>query len=286
MNNQNLHKKAEETEILSADEIKISKMVGSLDRVSAPKDFDFRLKARIAARQQGYRTGHRQWLRYALPAGAASFVLAFGLYTTNFFAPPAPPENIVQTTPLNFESKTSPSHANSQNVAAVSSNTEINDGDTGIIANESPTESSGKELIYLAEKSAPPKKDLASRNKIEDNFNGSSVESVNLPIQILPPGINANASVKKIPDFEIGKMTATELLREIGVETDAGNKLTVKSVRPNSLADRSGVKAGDVVEAIDGEKIDGKNLAPKFSTGKTLTVSRSSKKVEINLKPN
>ena len=49
MNNENLKNKlVEREEILSADEQKISYLIGSLEKVSAPNDFDFRLKARIA----------------------------------------------------------------------------------------------------------------------------------------------------------------------------------------------------------------------------------------------
>ena len=48
MKSNKLENNLSEREILSADEQKICDLIGRLDQVDCPKDFDFRLKARIA----------------------------------------------------------------------------------------------------------------------------------------------------------------------------------------------------------------------------------------------
>ncbi len=74
------------------------------------------------------------------------------------------------------------------------------------------------------------------------------------------------------------------MLSEIGIEIVLEDgKHEVKSVTKNSLAERSGVKVGDVVEAIDGKKISDEPFSGRTIKVKTLTVLRGAKKIEIAL---
>lgn len=288
MNNKNLQNKGEESEILSAGERRISELVGSLERVSAPKDFDFRLKARIAAQRGSYQTAYWRRLRYIIPAGAAAFVLAFVFYAANFFAPSQPVDSAAQNKPENSPLlNTKPGETSAQDLTEVAANAESNIGVIAANLNQMPPKNSEGNPVYVAQK-PDGQKDSPVNKKTEDNFNGSSVESVKAPIRILPPGINENAVIERRQGFEItGIMTAKELLQIIGAETGSANdKLTVKSVKPNSLADRSGLKVGDIVEAVNGQKITDKNPAPKFNVGESLTVSRGGENIEISLKQN
>ncbi len=68
----------------------------------------------------------------------------------------------------------------------------------------------------------------------------------------------------------------------LGIEivSENGNR-RVKSVKKESVAERSGVKVGDLVEAIDGEKVSGDVVRGKKLEGKQITVLRGTEKVEI-----
>jgi predicted metalloprotease with PDZ domain len=71
---------------------------------------------------------------------------------------------------------------------------------------------------------------------------------------------------------------------QLGIETVyTGENWKVLSVQESSPAKRSGVKTGDAVEAIDGEKLTDKPLQSKMFEGKKLTVVRDGQKIEISL---
>jgi C-terminal processing protease CtpA/Prc len=83
-----------------------------------------------------------------------------------------------------------------------------------------------------------------------------------------------------------GQIAIRGVLEFVGVRADFSNLgWKVKSVDSNSMAERSGVKAGDLIEAINGLPVtDGTQFSGSF-TGKNLRVKRDGKTVEIDLKP-
>ena len=70
----------------------------------------------------------------------------------------------------------------------------------------------------------------------------------------------------------------------LGIEiiSENGNR-RVTSVKKDSIAERSGVKVGDLVEEIDGEKVSGDAVPGKTLQGKQITVFRGTEKVKIDL---
>ena len=88
MKNDNLKNNLRDLEILSAAEQKISDLVGSLEKVSAPNDFDFKIKARIAnADKTTFQPSLWQTLRYVLPLSVTTMVAAFFIIQAGFFSP-------------------------------------------------------------------------------------------------------------------------------------------------------------------------------------------------------
>ena len=75
--------KADETEKLSADDKKTSPMLGGLKKVSAPKNFDFQLKARIATRSRARFAPTRSFAVFALRAAFKRDVLLAGFVFFN-----------------------------------------------------------------------------------------------------------------------------------------------------------------------------------------------------------
>ena len=290
--NNNLQNKAEETEILTADEKKISEFVGSLERVSAPNDFEFRLKARIAAgKEESYQAGYWQWLRYLLPVGASAFVLAFVLYGTNFFAPSVPTERAAEAQSNKSEEiKTPPIETPSNMIVANSSNSNKAEG---VPVNPSGQkdalpQSVEQEPILLVDRTILRKTEPQPKTTPDDNFNGSRVLGRN-PVnkQILPRGIETNKIIPKPQEFEnSGKTNIAEMLKINGMETvSEGGKLKVKSIQPNSVAERSDVKTGDIIESFDEQKANGNSNSSNLGGARKLTVSRDGKIITIDLKP-
>ncbi len=287
MNRDSLKNNLNEQENLSADEQKISRLIGGMEKVSAPKDFDFRVKARIsAAKENNFQPSVWRTLRYALPLTATLVIAAFvmiqgGLFSqTDKQSPVVENQNPLQ--PVKSESLPSNIEMAETSNSAVEVNkkedqipdsfvSESNQANT--ITAKIPSKKTDKNLpLVLPKVEQPNSRDITVR---ESNVN------------ILPEGIPGNtASLNK--DFsQNNSVTAREILNFIGVETEnEGNKMRVKSVKENSLAGRSGVQTGDIVEAIDEQRLDQKNLSPKFKGGKTITVTRDNKVLEIELKPN
>lgn len=287
--NNNLQNKAEETEILTADEKKISEFVGSLERVSAPNDFEFRLKARIAAgKEESYQSGYWQWLRYLLPVGASALVLAFVLYGTNFFAPSVQPQRAADIQSNKSEEiKTPPIEAPSNTVVAATNSKEDEDFSTNSIGRKDlPPKSATNKAIFITDGTNLKKKELPKKS-IEENGGGSRDSAITTPAVKLPFNLNPDKELKKPQEFEKSQaFTAEQILNNIGVETvTENNKLKVKSIRQNSPAGFSDVKVGDIIEAIDEQKATGNRNLRNFSGAKKLTVSRDGKIITIDLKP-
>ena len=122
------------------------------------------------------------------------------------------------------------------------------------------------------------------REKVKEG-GGSRDIAVKKPSIRLPAGI-PNQSIETSPNVNnVKNLTDERVLSEIGVEIvlQNGNR-TVKSVKQNSLAKRSGVKVGDVIEAIDGKKLSVEPTRSKTVAVKNLTVLRGADKIEISLK--
>jgi len=145
---------------------------------------------------------------------------------------------------------------------------------------QSPANSS----FVAVESGKKPKAKIASdKNKNEDG--GSLTSAFSRTNVIAPPGINPNRTVQTLPNVGDGKsLTVREVLSQLGIEAVfTSENWRVKSVASNSLAERSGVRAGDSVEAIDGEKLSDKPLKSKTIEGKNLTIARGAEKIEITL---
>jgi len=100
--------------------------------------------------------------------------------------------------------------------------------------------------------------------------------------------INPNGKPPTKPeDFNKNtQVPAGEVLSMIGIDGKfAGHGWRVDSVRKNSKAEHLGLKAGDVVEAINDRKLAEKTGFESGFEGKTLRVIRDGKPVQVQIKP-
>lgn len=276
MNNKNFP--LGENEILSGDEEKICELLSNLQRIDAPKDFDFQLKARIAnAKPQDFRAAPRLFpiLRYAAPLGLAIIVLAVvvinGLYSLDNNSVPTVAGNYIQKSPekVDFPVSGPPNTVAITETTPPTTNTEI--------------------FLVVAVNSVKPEKRTFSRDselagntkkpkslEIQTKNNGGSlVQSSGNPNVLLPNGFSPNNSY-----------SVKEILSINGIEADfSSKKWKVKSVMQNSIAERSGVKVNDVIEAINDRKLSAETVASegRLNVNK-LTVVRGREKIEIDLK--
>jgi hypothetical protein len=267
-----------ENEILSRDEARVRELLGNLERVDAPKDFDFKLKARIAnAEPNDYKPRLFSFLRRAAPLGLAILILAMvvvsGLYSFDNNSVPSIASNSAANPVVN-PSLPDNSQPKEEFVAASNSTT----------ANlEKPEAVSFAANTELTEKSKKPK--IQNRNT-DNNGGGSKDFSFTPKSPILPPGLNPDKEVEIPKDFKNlnSDTSVKDILSIIGIEASfEKNRWKVNSVKQNSRAERSGVKANDVIEAIDENRLATETISTKNVNGNKLTVVRGGEKLEIKL---
>ena len=273
----------------SGEQTRVWQMIDGLRRVNAPKNFDFRVKARIAkSKPADFEPRFLPALRYVLPLGLVVLILGLVVFNTTYFSgnnslqiaevvPPMPNEK--QVSPINSFSTNQIAATKPADKTPVAENANLNGEPT---ANNQENEFK----VSMVAKSAAKPRTKATKKNADDIGGGSRVLSSKPPSSVkLPLGINPNRSVETSPNAgNINPITDVQVLSFIGIETvseNGGKK--VKAVQSDSLAERSGVKTGDVIEAIDGKRIGGKPVRMEIFESKKLTVVRDSKKIEIVL---
>lgn len=272
-----------------SDEQKISEMLLGLERVEAPKDFDFRLKARLAnARPEQYRMpGLFPILKYAMPL-ALFLVVGAGVMLNGWYANWQAPnvavadvsgeeessgQSAVNTSQLLVPGTPSPS------IPALPANRVVPNTTGPLLAVSGPSseirENPGPRIPVRSE----PTPSGGSR------LMGGGNENIEIR---LPKGFeanNTNTSLVKEPVLPVKPIAVIDALRSIGIEANLeSGKWIVKAVKEAELAGRMGMKAGDQIESIDGGTIDGGTV---FNSGsfkvKTIRVRRSGSSIDLEM---
>lgn len=267
-------------------------MIDNLRSVAAPNDFDFRVKARIAKGKpaQNIQPPLLPALRYVLPIGIV--VLLFGLvaFNANYFSGgnSAPQTAAVETPPateiIGNDSSSINSFAGNQVAVANpgSQASAVNSANVSIESNGNIQENQ-----FAAVKFPSKPRIIAPQKNVKDETGGGSRDSAfsSAPIT-LPIGIQPDRKIETLPNVgNSNAITDKEFLEFIGIKinSDKGVRKVI-SIGQNTAAERSGVKVGDVIEAINGEKLSAEPLRVKTIEAKTLTVFRGTEKIEITLK--
>lgn len=259
----------------SDEQTRVWLMIEGLKQIAAPPDFDFRVKAKIAnAKPADFAAAapprFLPALRYVLPACAAFLLLGLVIFNAvNFSGNDSAPtiaKGRSETPAANFSPSNQLSFAPPEIV-----NTSI---ETLPVETKQPEVNQNAQFIV----NKLPRNRRASTPKpsFEKESGGGSRDFASTGTrEILPNGIKQNKTITSAPNLQKPKqVNDEEILSVAGIETITENgKRTVKTVQQNSLAARSGVKAGDVIEKIN----------DRAGSGKSLTVTRASKKIEIVL---
>jgi hypothetical protein len=277
----NYEKPNNENENLSADDQRLGEMCRALKKVEAPKDFDFKLKARIAGAQPADFQPRFGWaLRYALPALGLILILGLFVYNGGFLS-------FSNNSMVAQGSNPPPNTALPQNNAVA-----------GIAPHEAsaPSENSAA-LPAVPNLPKVPEKATALRNPEKTGNaplgkprNGSSSNSVDIAVRDLPL-IQPDNFVKKsepqnLPaNQESSPISVKEILSIMGINVELENgKWKVRSVTANGVGESSGVRADDIVEAIDEQPLSSETVFNKIVKGKKMTVTRKGEKSQLELR--
>ncbi len=285
MSNQNLQNKIED-EILSVEDGKIRQMIKSLRKVDAPKDFDFRLKARIAnARPSDFQPRFLPALRYVLPSSVVVLIFAFVIFNSVYFPDNQQVAEIAPQTPVEKQITLADNFPVMPDLAA--NNTQTAPNKNLAVDVSSPPRNNKTPIIneakLVASKSLKRAQAETLKKKMIDNGGSRDIASSSSKV-ITPKGINLNNTVI-IPSNTENSTSVEQILRQFGIETALENgKRKVKAVREKSVGETSDVKVGDVIEAVDGEKLTEQPLRAKTIKGKQITVVRDTQRIEIFLR--
>lgn len=289
MNYKNLtENKIEDGEILNAEDEKIRSLLGSLKRVGAPKDFDFRLKARFAnAQPNSYQPQFLSVLRYVLPLGLVVLISAVVIFNSIYFADTQDRSMVAETRmPASIKEANLPDKPASIEQINPADFTQPSVDVESALRNKISTKMPNTAAPMMVARSVKkPKPEILSRVNTSEVTGGSRTSASTSTRVITPPGITVNQSIKTPPNsMNVKSLTAKDVLLQRGIEAVFENESwKVKSVMQNSPAARSGVRVGDSVEAIDGEKLTNKLVQNKTIEGKKLRITRGTEKIEISV---
>ncbi len=270
-----------ETEVLSPDDQNVSRLLSNLKRVDAPKDFYFHLKARLAnASPAQYRTVRLfPILKYALPL--ALFLLVGGAFILNSSYSRWNVPAVVELPNASGPSATRDSNSGSQ--------AEVNSGAARApdkVVAENPQK--GMREFVVREKKEPKasRSNTANRKLPGGGSYTTTGNNAPAPIPVLRPEQgNSNSTGNNSETVTSGALEFRQVLRSIGINADQSEGgWTVRSLVKNGVAERSGLRVGDLMEAIDDKPIN--TLYDGSFSAKSISVRRDNEVVKINIRLN
>ncbi len=257
------------------EEEKISKLLGEMNKVSAPKSFQYQVNARIAKGRPvtGVR-GYFTFLKYAVPAAVMVLVVGIVAIQTNFM----------------YDINAVPAVAIDSGKQSIIGQEPISDLDK---QSTTLVDETTKPVVETASETTQPEVKTpifkASRKVTPRSVDGGSYDAtLSAPrTTILPPGIR-NAPQQPTPilnvPLEREPIEVSDVLDQLGIDVkQEGGDWIATDVRNGSLAERSGVKKADVIQAIDERQLKNLNEFSGGFSGKQITVVRDGKVIVLDL---
>jgi hypothetical protein len=255
----------------AGDEGRIVDLLAGLPRAAAPADFDIRVRARIANGKPHAKVGFRLPAAVAYGIGLGVVLVAFGLFGIVWM--------------YSGQADGVPA------VAAVDHSNQAENPRNVVIPNDSPTSSSNN-TVASSRTPIPPVTERSPA--IEDKPGVRAARTPEIKPDsarkkartIYPEGIDPSLNASPITNAaERGKpIQVKELLSFLGVGASfADGGWRVDSISANSTAGRVGLKAGDVITAINDQAINENTSFAGSFTGKSLQIRRDGQKINVDL---
>jgi membrane-associated protease RseP (regulator of RpoE activity) len=260
---------------------KIIQLLSALPRVEAPGDFGFRVKAGIAQGKPA--SGTSLWMPTAVKAALPLMLLVLvGGYfaVTTLYTTIDTPASVVAMQ----EEAIAPA-ADIQDRAPVQAQETVVEQSSPPtftarvpdIPGQQPSMSGPAQTVV---DQASTKK-RSSRNLAPPDGSRSKEEAALITRELS----KANDTVPA-PETSAKGERAGEVLTRIGINALFGESgWKAESVSPNTAAAKAGVKAGDIIESVDDQKMNDLGSVARPAKGKKLRVLREGKSVDIVIDP-
>lgn len=248
----------------------VAALLRALPRVKTPGDFEVRVKGKIAVRRQAPMIS---WIPFLKIAAPLSLVLLIGAFVAFYGLLPSGTEVPVVTDTARKETTVSaPAFTSPQPSAPV-----------GSTVSQVPQRSDVLPETSVVTEKAIPVRRVSNSYVARPNQGGSLDFSLNSAKPKLPAGFegiqprNSNTNINSSVYVPV-----RDVLGILGITAEFANGWKVRSVVENSVASRSDVRAGDAIEAIDGEPLKSDSVLKGSAT--TITVRRDGKTINLSLK--
>lgn len=260
-------------EVLDADESKIANLLGTLPLVEAPANFEFGVRAKIAAGGGNSKSSLLPFLKVAAPL---SLVLIVGALVMFYAVLPGGRTSDDVTEAIPSVPQTPKTASGDAEVAQSDTRSEpsVTGRESGpSVAEERP----GPKVSDVPRSSGPDRVQRRAGNSASTPDGGSILRTQRQANVISPPGI------PPIPGSV--EMPVEDLLQILGVKADlVGRDWVVRSTTENSLAARAGVRSNDVIEAIDDLSLTARRTIKGLTGGKSCQIRRDGKQLKLDLR--
>jgi hypothetical protein len=283
MERRNVELNRQEHEALAADDRRIAELLGTLTRVEAPGNFEFGVRARIAAGAESPQSPLLPFLKFAVPL---TLVIVVGVFVAFYNSRSATDGPVIAGAPATTVSPVVPPIGDpvvpipGQIVSPPDSEPVV----PGPISSAPSTPSRQIQPVMVAD-GPGGKRTARSGHSIDQPLSGASTDNALTGANTkLPRGFeslengggNSNSNETQIP--------VSEVLGILGIVADYANGAwTVKSASEGSISAKSGIKAGDILDSIDGRRLEKDTSFKTPFTGKTIRVRRDGKQIDLNL---
>lgn len=275
------YKDRTDRENLTEDEAAVSRLLGDLRRVQAPPDFDFKLNARIANASPAQAEPSRfvPMMKFAVPLClllflASGFFVLNGTFTTETANGPADAAPAATEPSLKQAAAENPTEIRPE--IPESSASEFAPAETPVVE---------RAAVIPKERAHPRTRTAAAANTGSGSIQRDlTISSNTIRPPVSPTSELANTSEPQAVTETGADRDAVKVLSSIGADANfVGGELKVRSVRSRSAAESAGLKAGDVVHAVDGRAVNERTMFDTALKTASLSVIREGKPIQITL---
>lgn len=246
----------------SKKKVLVEQELSNLKRVTAPTNFETMVRSRILRESAESGLGRTPWsliLKFALPTAA---LLLLGMF-------------FVLSGPSSIDQAAVPT---------------VVDGPRALRDPDVPPARTGQQMARneeLAANAGEAVKDPANvrSNRAEKQTGGSKDVALSpADVPLYPPGLDPTRRVTNPEPQPGSNLSITSILSMFGIVAACGpHGCDAVTIQPNSLAERSGVKKGDKIEAINERSINSTTTFSGTINVRTVRISRDGKVITVSL---